>query len=331
MQLVYFDSSAEVLVDLLRLDMGARDQRILLAAERRIGDAVVFLAGGKRRWRQLHGRAQPQPHGADRERHQREQCERWTGLVSTECAGHTCRLSPHRTGCQGQPSAAEGCTHPLFTKPSPMLDKRPDLGSSQRRRSWGAAIPTQSAGLETTYPIPAVRGPTSSAPVMSHRSRSVAAGLLTAAWLFSVPPRSPRTTTRSPRKKPPLPARSPPRKRRRSTTIAEALRVLGAPAGNPECVWLGRRVVSLLWRDDLDTAFRHLDLYDRFGCPSGHIQATFRCLVLHGSNIDPKAADTLERARPGLLDQPGGAALPPRRPRAAAPSPTDERRLVADA
>ena len=31
----------------------------------------------------------------------------------------------------------------------------------------------------------------------------------------------------------------------------------------PECVWLGRRVVSLLWRDDLDTAFRHLDLYDR--------------------------------------------------------------------
>ena len=43
--------------------------------------------------------------------------------------------------------------------------------------------------------------------------------------------------------------------------------VLGGPAANPECVWLGRRVVSLLWRDDLDTAFRHLDLYDRFGCP----------------------------------------------------------------
>ena len=29
-------------------------------------------------------------------------------------------------------------------------------------------------------------------------------------------------------------------------------------AGNPECVWLGRRVISLLWRDDLETAFRHL-------------------------------------------------------------------------
>jgi hypothetical protein len=75
--------------------------------------------------------------------------------------------------------------------------------------------------------------------------------------------------------------------------FAEAQRVLNGPAGNPECVWLGRRVVSLLWRDDLDTAFRHLDLYDRFGCPSGHIQATFRCLVLNANAIDPKAADSL--------------------------------------
>jgi hypothetical protein len=73
--------------------------------------------------------------------------------------------------------------------------------------------------------------------------------------------------------------------------FAEAARVLGGPAANPECLWLGRRVVSLLWRDDLDTAFRHLDLYDRFGCPAGHIQATFRCLVRQG--LDPKATDTL--------------------------------------
>ena len=74
--------------------------------------------------------------------------------------------------------------------------------------------------------------------------------------------------------------------------IAEASRVLTGPAGNPECVWLGRRVVSLLWRDDLDTAFRHLDLYDRFGCPSSHIQATFRCLVRQG-HIDLKAPESL--------------------------------------
>ena len=74
--------------------------------------------------------------------------------------------------------------------------------------------------------------------------------------------------------------------------FAEAARLLGGPASHPECVWLGRRVVNLLWRDDLDTAFRHLDLYDRFGCPGGHIQATFRCVVRQG-NIDPKAPESL--------------------------------------
>ena len=81
--------------------------------------------------------------------------------------------------------------------------------------------------------------------------------------------------------------------KRKIDEFVEAARVLGGPAANPECVWLGRRVVNLLWRDDLDTAFRHLDLYDRFGCPSGHIQATFRCLVRLGS-LDPKAAETLQ-------------------------------------
>jgi hypothetical protein len=106
---------------------------------------------------------------------------------------------------------------------------------------------------------------------------------------------------------------------------AEALRVLGSPAGNPECVWLGRRVVSLLWRDDLDTAFRHLDLYDRFGCPSGHIQATFRCLVLHGSSIDPKAADTLNGRVHACWINPTAQPAPAPAPAAAAPSPTTNR------
>ena len=70
--------------------------------------------------------------------------------------------------------------------------------------------------------------------------------------------------------------------------FAEAEKVLGGPAANPECLWLGRRVVSLLWRDDLDTAFRHLDLYDRFGCPGPHIQASFRCVVRQGSFSQPR-------------------------------------------
>src|SRR5262249_39350620 len=58
---------------------------------------------------------------------------------------------------------------------------------------------------------------------------------------------------------------------RKSDEFADAARAIAGPAGNPECVWLGRRVVSRLWHDDLDTAFRHLDLYDRFGCPSPHL------------------------------------------------------------
>ena len=79
---------------------------------------------------------------------------------------------------------------------------------------------------------------------------------------------------------------------KKADEFAEAEKLLGGLAANPECLWLGRRVVSLLWRDDLDTAFRHLDLYDRFGCPAGHIQMAFRCVVRQG-NIDPKATDSL--------------------------------------
>jgi hypothetical protein len=105
--------------------------------------------------------------------------------------------------------------------------------------------------------------------------------------------------------------------KRRIDEFAEAARVLGGPAANPECVWLGRRVVNLLWRDDLDTAFRHLDLYDRFGCPSGHIQATFRCVVRQGP-FDPKAAESLyARVHACWINpnmQPAAAAAPPATP-----------------
>jgi hypothetical protein len=80
---------------------------------------------------------------------------------------------------------------------------------------------------------------------------------------------------------------------RKTDEFVEAQQAISGPAGNPECVWLGRRVVRLMWLDDLDTAFRHLDLYDRFGCPGGHVQATFRCLTRFGGQIDPKVAETL--------------------------------------
>jgi len=73
--------------------------------------------------------------------------------------------------------------------------------------------------------------------------------------------------------------------------VADASRTMSGPAARAECVWLGERAVGLMWRDDLDTAFRHLDLYDRFGCPGEHVQISFRCVVRQG-NIDPKATET---------------------------------------
>ena len=119
--------------------------------------------------------------------------------------------------------------------------------------------------------------------------RFLTAGL-SAAMLFVAWPTFAQNTDQKPAEKPP--ASDAKDTQKKIDEFAEAEKLLGGPAANPECLWLGRRVVSLLWRDDLDTAFRHLDLYDRFGCPAGHIQATFRCLVRQG-NIDPKAPDTL--------------------------------------
>jgi len=118
---------------------------------------------------------------------------------------------------------------------------------------------------------------------------------------------------------------------KRTDEFAEAAKAINGPAGNPECVWLGRRVVNLMWRDDLDTAFRHLDLYDRFGCPGGHVQATFRCLVRFGATIDNKIPDTLNTRiqacwiNPSAQPQnsnfpPPAQPTPPAPPAAAAPA-----------
>ena len=108
---------------------------------------------------------------------------------------------------------------------------------------------------------------------------------------------------------------------RKANEFVEAAQAINGPAGNPECVWLGRRVVRLMWLDDLDTAFRHLDLYDRFGCPGGHIQAAFRCLTRFGGQIDPKVAETLNSRVHGCWINPAAqpqqaAASPPPAPAA---------------
>jgi hypothetical protein len=112
---------------------------------------------------------------------------------------------------------------------------------------------------------------------------------------------------------------------RKTDEFVEATQAINGPAGNPECVWLGRRVVGLMWRDDLDTAFRHLDLYDRFGCPGGHVQATFRCLTRFGAMIDDKVPRSLTDhihacwINPGRQPQATTAAAATAAPAAAAP------------
>jgi hypothetical protein len=104
----------------------------------------------------------------------------------------------------------------------------------------------------------------------------------------------------------------------RLDNIADAARTMTGPAALSECVWLGERAVLLMWRDDLDTAFRHLDLYDRFGCPGDHIQISFRCVVRQG-NIDPKATQTFnERVHSCWVN-------PALQPAAPAPSASAER------
>jgi hypothetical protein len=114
---------------------------------------------------------------------------------------------------------------------------------------------------------------------------------------------------------------------RKTNEFVEAAQAINGPAGNPECVWLGRRMVRLMWNDDLDTAFRHLDLYDRFGCPGGHIQATFRCLTRFGGEIDSKVSESLDRhvqacwINPNAQPQAAAAAAQPTPPATAGAAP----------
>jgi hypothetical protein len=164
---------------------------------------------------------------------------------------------------------------------------------------------------------------------MLYRALSVAGGLCAAFILLAAPAGGLSSTAlaQSPDakavdKKTPPGQEAPPQKVDEYTEIQ---RELTGPAGNPECVWLGRRVVSLLWRDDLETAFRHLDLYDRFGCPAAHIQASFRCLILHAGSIDAKAPDSLNGRVEACWINPAQPAPPAPAASAAAPSPTTNR------
>lgn len=78
---------------------------------------------------------------------------------------------------------------------------------------------------------------------------------------------------------PPLPTRPqiPPKKK-------------GEPALRAECAWTGQRIVSLLWRDDVNTAREQSRFYEMFGCPADHLPAAFRC-VIEQSESQPEQND----------------------------------------
>jgi hypothetical protein len=50
-------------------------------------------------------------------------------------------------------------------------------------------------------------------------------------------------------------------------------------AASPECAWSGRRIISLLVRDDVDTADKHRRFYEQFGCPTAHVGLALRCVI----------------------------------------------------
>ncbi len=163
---------------------------------------------------------------------------------------------------------------------------------------------------------------------MIHRAFRVAAGLLVAACLIAASPAgwlSPAAAQSSEQKPadehPPAGKDNAAAAQQKINEYAEAQKLVKGPAGNPECMWLGSRILSLLYRDDLDTAFRHLDLYDRFGCPGGYIQVTFRCLVLHSDAIDSKKEDSLSGQVHACWLNPAAEARPPQPAAAASPAP----------
>lgn len=77
--------------------------------------------------------------------------------------------------------------------------------------------------------------------------------------------------------------------------------VVGPPADHaaldegalrPECRWTGQRIASLLWRDDVNTALQHLQIYKTFGCSDEQLRLVFACLVRQG-DFDPQGTPAL--------------------------------------
>ncbi len=105
--------------------------------------------------------------------------------------------------------------------------------------------------------------------------------------------------------------------------IAEAARTVTGPAGTPECVHLGELAITLMMKNDLDTAQRHINLYDRFGCPGLHLRLSFRCLLSIGmpGPKDAKDGVTMDTLVRGCWMNPSMVANPQTAPAATATAP----------
>ena len=86
--------------------------------------------------------------------------------------------------------------------------------------------------------------------------------------------------------KPAAPAAKPPSKAEDGKEAEKGKRaaILAPAPADPasaqaECAWVGKRVVSLLVRDDVDTATDFTRFYAMFHCPEAHIGATLACVV----------------------------------------------------
>jgi hypothetical protein len=56
------------------------------------------------------------------------------------------------------------------------------------------------------------------------------------------------------------------------------------PERRAECAWIGQRILSLLWRDDVNTATAQTRFYESFGCPAQHLPVAFRCVIEQSEN-----------------------------------------------
>lgn len=76
------------------------------------------------------------------------------------------------------------------------------------------------------------------------------------------------------------------------------------PAFKEECVWVGKRVVNLLSRDDAMAANDFMPFYGQFGCPGEHLAKAFGCVV---ANTDPSENEALADRIDACWDDPKAA------------------------